>query len=292
MHPIPPTVSLGLPVFNGEAYLDEALRGLLTQTWRDFELIICDNASTDRTGTICRRFADADPRIRYVRSASNLGAAVNYNRCFELATGRYFKWCAHDDVCLPDYLSRCVALLDAHPDTVLAYPRTIIIDAAGHEIGPYEDAIDLDAPSPSKRLFGLFTRKAGECNAVFGLIRVEALRKTGLIGNYVASDENLLGELALLGPLRQVPEPLFLRRDHAGTSLRANPTAGDVARWFDSSWQARTHLPMCRQAVEYLRSALRLPMPPAERLRVLRVVARWSFWHKDRVGRELARVLW
>lgn len=288
----PPTVSLGLPVYNGENFLEEAVRALLAQSWRDFELIICDNASADRTEAICRRLAEGDSRIRYLRSDRNLGAAANYNRCFALAAGRYFKWCAHDDVCLPDYLSRCVALLDAHPEAVLAYPRTIIIDAAGRPVGPYRDAIDLDAPSPAKRLFGLFTREAGECNAVFGLIRVEALRKTGLIGNYVASDENLLAELALLGALRQVPEPLFLRRDHAGTSLRANPTAGDVARWFDSSWRARTHLPLCRQAVEYLRSALRLPLPPAERLRVLRVLARWMFWYKRRLGRELIDALW
>lgn len=291
MNPHPPTVSLCLPVFNGAGYLDEAMRALLAQSWRDFELIICDNGSTDDTGAICRRYAAADSRIRYVRGERNLGAAANYNRCFTLASGKYFKWCAHDDVCLPHYLSRCVAVLEEQPATVLAYPRTIIIDAAGHAVRPYDDAIDLDMASPSQRLFRLFTRNAGECNAIFGLIRVEALRQTGLIGNYVASDENLLAELALLGPIRQVPEPLFLRRDHDGTSLRANPTARDVARWFDSGWSARRHLPLCRQAVEYFRSALRLPLAPVERVRVLHVLIRWTFWYKRRLGRELAEAL-
>ena len=88
-----PKVSLALPVYNGANYLAEALQSILGQDFRDFELIITDNASEDRTAEICGRFAEADARIRYVRNARNLGAAENYNRGFSLASGTYFKWC-------------------------------------------------------------------------------------------------------------------------------------------------------------------------------------------------------
>src|ERR1700742_2966611 len=101
-----PTVSIGLPVFNGERYLEEALFSLLNQTFRDFELIICDNASTDRTPDICTRHAARDRRIRYARNARNLGASSNFNKCFMLARGRYFRWAAYDDKCGPEHLAQ------------------------------------------------------------------------------------------------------------------------------------------------------------------------------------------
>src|SRR2546425_9420098 len=94
-----PQVSVGLPVYNGERYLAEALDSLLTQSYEDFELIICDNASTDRTGEIARSYAAKDKRVRYARNDKNLGAGGNFRRGFALASGEYFRWAASDDVC-------------------------------------------------------------------------------------------------------------------------------------------------------------------------------------------------
>ena len=104
-----PKVSIGLPVYNGERYLREALDSILGQTFRDFELIICDNASTDETAAICADYAARDPRIRYHRQTHNIGATANFNHTFELARGAYFKWAAHDDVLAPTWLEKCVA---------------------------------------------------------------------------------------------------------------------------------------------------------------------------------------
>jgi len=275
-----PTVSLGLPVFNGERFLDEAIRSLLAQTYEDFELIIRDNGSTDGTEAICRRYADRDPRVKYVRSDRNLGAAINYNRCFELSSGTYFKWCAHDDVCAPSYLERCVAVLDRHPEVVLAYPRTVIIDEFGREVSEYADNIDLRSERPAERLRALLARGPLECNAVFGLIRSDVLRRTPLIGRYAASDENLLGELALRGQIWQVPEPLFFRRDHPQTSLRANASLKERERWFDPSWRGRIYLPCWRWLIEYVRSSRRVPLRAGERLRVYAVLLGWAYRRK------------
>ena len=102
--PAHPRVSIGLPVYNGELFLENALDSILSQTYSDFELIISDNASDDKTEEICRSYAARDKRVRYSRNAHNLGAAPNYNRVYHLARGRYFKWASHDDVLAPEFL--------------------------------------------------------------------------------------------------------------------------------------------------------------------------------------------
>src|SRR5213083_553738 len=107
-----PKISIGLPVYNGEKYLAVALKSILSQDYEDFELIISDNASQDRTADICRELSGGDKRVRYSRVEVNRGAAPNYQRVFQLANGKYFKWAAHDDVCLPGFLKGCVEAID------------------------------------------------------------------------------------------------------------------------------------------------------------------------------------
>src|SRR5689334_5828767 len=100
----PPQVSMAVPVYNGERYLGEALDSLLAQTFEDFELIICGNASTDGTGEIARHYAAKDRRVRYVRNERNLGLGGNVRRAFALSSGAYFRWHAADDLCGPESL--------------------------------------------------------------------------------------------------------------------------------------------------------------------------------------------
>nr|MDJ0569288.1 glycosyltransferase family 2 protein [Pleurocapsa sp. MO_192.B19] len=123
-----PLVSIGMPVYNGERYLENALNSILAQTFRDFELIISDNGSTDKTEEICRQYANVDRRIRYFRNEQNLGAGWNFDRVAQLATGKYFKWACHDDLCALEFLQRCIEILEQAPNIVLAYPKTLIID--------------------------------------------------------------------------------------------------------------------------------------------------------------------
>ena len=137
-----PRVTIGIAVYNGAKYLDQAIQSVLAQTFTDFELIISDNASTDSTEDVCREYAARDPRVRYTRSARDLGPAENYNRCFRAARGEYFKWHAHDDVCLPTFLERCVATLDAAPGAVLCMPATttLMSSSLGNTAMPFGSA--------------------------------------------------------------------------------------------------------------------------------------------------------
>ena len=126
-----PKLSIGLPVYNAEQLLPQALDHILAQTFKDFELVICDNASTDRTSRICRDYAGRDARIRYVRNDRNLGANPNYNRTYELSAAPLFKWAAHDDLYQRTYLENCVRILDDDPTVVLAHSGTTFIGDDG-----------------------------------------------------------------------------------------------------------------------------------------------------------------
>ncbi len=214
-----PRVSLAMPVFNGENYIESAIASILAQDFGDFELIITDNASTDRTEAICRSYAERDSRVRYHRNPKNLGAAPNYNRGFELATGDYLKWCAHDDIISPNYLSECVKILDENPDIALAFGRTQCIDEAGAPIPIVGHLLpSLDGLSPAQR-FGRVIRFSGTCFEIFGLFRMTALKRTTLHRLYYGSDRALLAESALVGQYALAEKATFYNREHGTRSI-------------------------------------------------------------------------
>jgi glycosyltransferase involved in cell wall biosynthesis len=283
-----PKVSLGMPVYNGEKYLRETLDSLLAQTFKDFELIISDNSSTDSTEAICREYAARDSRIRYYREVVNRGAGWNYNRVVELARGHYFKWAAHDDLCAPIYLERCVEALDQNPSIVLCYPDDIDIDEKGNRIdrkriSHIRSSERASSPNPAQRFRRLVTLDY-DCEQVFGLIRLDILRRTALILSYTDSDRTLLGELGLYGPFLELPEPLFFHRHHEGSSGRANPIKGGWhlrAGWFDPRLKGRVLFPQWRQIWEYIKAIIRAPLNPV-------VMLKCMFWlgvgYRQRVG--------
>ena len=126
-----PTLTIGLPVFNGAKFIEASVESILSQSFSDLELIISDNASTDDTEAVSRSIAGRDSRVTYHRNAANIGIAANFNLLVPLARGRLFKWATADDLLRPGYLERCVSLLDSDPSVVLAYTRTEFVDEDG-----------------------------------------------------------------------------------------------------------------------------------------------------------------
>jgi glycosyltransferase involved in cell wall biosynthesis len=220
-----PLITIGVPVFNGEEYLREAIDSILAQSFTDFELIISDNASTDTTPAICREYATRDNRVRYIRNAVNIGGPANFNALVQAARGTYFKWVAHDDKLMPTFLEECVERFDDHEECVLVYSLARCIDADGNVLHNYERAM-LDG-TWSAQTTGRFQRLIKEAAYnhsitvpvyLFGLIRTADLRKTNLLRPYISSDNNLLAELALRGRFTQVDDYLSLIRYHPGSS--------------------------------------------------------------------------
>ncbi len=259
-----PQVTIGFPIYNGERYLQETLDSLLSQTFSDFELIIADNASTDRTEEICRRYAADDSRIRYLRNQENVGAALNHNRLVEMAAGEYFKWAAHDDLCAPEFLEKCVEVLDANPDAVLCYPRTTAIDENGREIKVYPAKPGASSAKPRKRYFE-FVCVPHPCVAIFGVMRASALRETRLLGSYAAADRQLLGELSLRGRIYELPEHLFFYRNHAQQSWRAYSTMLEIEAWWSPHRAGKRTLPYWRLLWEHFLTIGRVPLSRSER---------------------------
>lgn len=185
-----------MPVYNGDRFLKEALDSILAQTFKDFELIISDNASTDKTQEICQAYAGQDQRIRYYRNEQNLGAGWNQSRVVELSTGDYFKWAHHDDVCAPELFAQCVEVLDRNPAVVLCYSKTIIIDEHGQHIEKYFDGLNIRSSKTHERFkqYHNLIRYGHRSNPPFhGMIRTNTLRTTPLVGSYPSSDLILLG---------------------------------------------------------------------------------------------------
>ncbi|QIE56847.1 glycosyltransferase family 2 protein [Pikeienuella piscinae] len=255
-----PRCSIGLPVYNGENYLEEAIQSVLDQSFQDFELIISDNASTDATPEICQAFAERDSRITYVRHPRNIGAAKNYNYVFHLARAQHFNWLAHDDILEPDFLSTCLSGFDAADrDTVLVYPAFRYIDEHGNQIDQeHPSCVHTAAGTPARRMYEVL-EGLGIVTSIFGMFRRTELARTRLIGSYIASDYVLLAECALLGKIIRLDcAPQFMRRLHDEGSQRANRTPDEVAKWFDPDTVADAR-PARRVSREYLNAILLTP---------------------------------
>ena len=284
-----PKVTLAMPVRNGADYIESAIESLLAQTFEDFELIVTDNASTDRTAEIVTAIAARDARVHYHLNPVDFGAAGNYNRGFELARGEYLKWCAHDDLVSPNYLELAVKALDEDPGAVLAYGPTQMIDGYGV---PFEGdppiLWDMNDANAARR-FARVVRIGGSCGAIFGLFRKSALEQSLLHRKYYQSDRALLSEMAVLGTFHFVDEIVFYNREHATRSMSIDDKAAR-ARWQNGSASRRFALEQWPLARHYWEIVWR----HRQRESLMKTAPALLGWnlHPKRLGRHALEVLW
>lgn len=277
-----PLISIGMPVYNGANYIERSIASILAQDYDNIELIIADNASLDATQSICRQFAARDARIRYYRNETNIGAARNYNNVFALATGRYFKWAAHDDECHPQMIRRCVEVLERAPNSVtMVYPLAELIDEQGETLRSPLDRVESSDPRPHRRLARLLS-SLNMCDPVFGLYKTEYLRRTRLIGPFFGADYVLLSELAMLGEIRELSDVLFRLRAHSQRSMQANTSTRSRTAWYDPTAAQRLLVAPAweRMVWELLKAANRSTLPAAERVRCCITVLSTHYWSR------------
>lgn len=216
-----PLLSVGLPVYNGEKWLLDAVESVLEQSFTDFELIIADNASTDSTLSLCESMAARDSRIRFYRNERNIGVYRNWDYVFKLSSTKYFKWAAVSDFCLDGFFEKCVGVLESRPEVVLAYPRAIVLvnGPNGEEVAyEYDDNLNLEYERPSDR-YSTYLERERLNNVVHGVIRSAALRETALhCPPLWGADISMVAELSVRGKFVEVPERLFVRRFNEQTS--------------------------------------------------------------------------
>jgi glycosyltransferase involved in cell wall biosynthesis len=282
-----PRLTIGLPVYNGERFLAASLDALLAQTFTDYELIICDNASTDGTERIARDYAARDPRVRYVRHDHNLGAARNHNIPVELGRGELFKWASDDDLYAPDLLRRCVDALDARPEVVLAHSATAFIDEDGEITNAESYPLQTDSGDVTTRFRSLLYTQGGD--DIYGVIRMSVMRAVQPHGSFHNADRTVVADLALHGRFHQVDEALYFRRDHPGRAERAASGLRRRTAHLDPSRANRWAHPAARLVVEYLASYAKAvasaPISRGDRRRCLAVLAVWILRHANPLRR-------
>lgn len=130
-----PLISIVLPTFNGSRFLRESIDSILAQTYREWELIVVDDASTDNTPQIIAEYRDRDKRIRSVRHDTNKRIPGGLNTGFSAASGEFFTWTSDDNIYRPNAIDEMCSFLQSHDAVDLVYTDTSTIDADGRIIG-------------------------------------------------------------------------------------------------------------------------------------------------------------
>jgi len=236
-----PLVSIGVPVYNGERFLRQALDSLLNQSYANLEIVVCDNASTDNTGSICSEYARRDSRIRYHRNPINIGQTPNFRRALELSSGEYFMWACADDTRIPDAVQTCSGALQRNPDAVLAYGVILFKVKEQEELFEISNAWDTHSVSAAERIRAFTKGITSQCIS-YGLYRKTALLNVVYSKAY-GQEYLLLLQLCLHGRFEYVNSPMMvyqLRKfvthhnpmyEDAPITLKNLLTDGGLRRW-------------------------------------------------------------
>ncbi len=211
-----PLVTIGVPVYNGESYIEATLDSALAQHHDHLEILVADNASTDATAEIVRRYAANDSRVRLIENDTNIGAAPNYNLVLNEAKAEFFCWLSADDLIEPAYVERAVEILIERPDVVGVYSHAGRINEHGERIGDYHDtmaALRLSSPDAGIRFRDSVL--GFPAIVLFGVMRRSAMLDSPGHGAYIGGDRVFVSEMALKGKIVRVEEELFQRRVHA-----------------------------------------------------------------------------
>ena len=209
-----PRVTLCMPVRNGQESMRRALDSALSQDFRDLEVVVSDNASDDDTGAILREYVERNDRVRVSTNVENIGLIENVNVVLRMASGEFVRLLGSDDWIEPDFLSRCVEVLERHPEAVGVTTGFRAHLASGETVYEREPGAIPDSPDPVRRLARMlwFYRAADTLyDPIHGLFRREALERSGLIRLMSQNDQMLTAELALMGPILHLPECLTHR---------------------------------------------------------------------------------
>ncbi len=169
-----PTLTIGLPVYNGERFIEGALDSLLAQTFTDFELLIADNVSTDRTQSICESYARRDARIRYVRHERHIPVFPNTEYVMRHARGTYFMLVGDDDLYHPEYAARLMAVHEATPGLMLVYANFGYVTSDGRKVAA-GTKVFIDPSSSPVRNIALHIWKRPVLPMIMGIFRTERL---------------------------------------------------------------------------------------------------------------------
>ncbi len=209
-----PTLSFGLPVYNGQRSIRRLIDSIRAQTFTDFELVISDNHSSDDTAAICTERSQGDPRITFFPQNANAGIVANFNRAFALSRGEYFRWIGADDWIEPEYAGKCVALLDRHPEAIGVTTYKAYWTDDGQKLYTEYRGRRVDSPLAHQRFdccLWLMKEDYRHFDPMYAMHRRRVLEQTRGLRPILNGDQMLAVELSLLGPYVHVEECLAHR---------------------------------------------------------------------------------
>lgn len=281
-------VTVGLPVYNGESYLEQAIGSVLDQPGVEVTLHVSDNASTDTTEAICRSWAERDLRVRYERLEENIGMIPNFRRVAAAAKTPYFTWVNADDRMLPGFLAACVDALEADSSVALAMTGLADVDLDDPSAGPVvvQEDLGTDVADPAARFRGLMGRH--QCLSQFGVYRTEVLHAIRPYSWILEGDRVVLAQVALRGRIVGVPEVLYHRGQHTQRSMRIARATERLAIMFP---ERAGHIPFPTWALGYelARAVHESPLSTSERMRCYTSMRLWLRDNAENLGRNLVR---
>lgn len=283
-----PFVTIGMPVYNAERFLQSSIASIVAQDVPGLRLLIADNASTDGTAEICRRFAESDQRVTYVRHRKNIGLIPNFRWVMDNSRGRYFKWASADDRLLPGFLAAGVAALESDPSAVVAMSKMadIDLDDGDRVLRVVDEGLPTHDPDPVVRFRGLMG--VHECVAQFGLFRLDTLRSIRPYSWTNEGDRVVLAELALRGRFVEVPEVLFHRGQHRSSTMKIERSVDRLAVLYPPL-TGRVPFPTWRLGFELARAVHESPLDAGDQLACYSSMGTWLGDNWENLGRNLVR---
>lgn len=281
-----PSITIGVPAYNASKFLAACLDSLLAQDHGDFILLIADNASSDGTDEICRRYAALDRRVRHHRHSRNIGMYGNMNFLLRSATTPYVKLANADDFWAPTMVSDALRVLEADPEVELAYPMMTLVNEAGVPIQDYEHRLHVMDPDPAVR-FKRVLSEIGLVSQLMGVMRTATVRRMRPLRNIPGEDIPFVAEISLYGRIFQTSRHDYLRRMHRDSSSFDRVSDQHQARHVLAAGATGIHLSTWRIQAGLLSRILRSPVRPSVKAHLLAHVGRRIVWNRRALGREL-----
>lgn len=285
-----PLITVGVPVYNGERYLAQCLDSLLAQSYRDFTLLISDNASSDETAAICQRYVQADSRVRYHRNETNIGLYGNFRLILDAVRSRYVKMSSADDFWAPNMLGDTLAAMESDPGVVLCYPQAILVDDNGRELEKYQHQLSLLEDDPVLRFKRALT-DVGLLNQLQGLIRVDAVRSALPLMDEPGADNVYLAELSLFGKIRQLPDYQYFRRFHEEASSWNRDSGAHQVKLVLKAGSRQLRMVRWKLHGGLMARVLNSPLRYGAKLKVLGFLGRRMLWDRAELFAELRELL-
>lgn len=211
-------VSIGFPVYNGEKFIRNALDSILSQTYRDFELIISDNASTDSTSNICHEYALIDKRIRYIRQNNNMGIVWNFNFVLKQSNKEYFVWASSDDLWHNEFLQKNLNILENNKNIVGSIGDVSYSNSVNYKFKLNNNKVNSKKYRYVQPANGTYESKVRtylkffQGSMVYGLYRQKELQKSVTIKEFfIASDLSIILNVLKYGDLYVFDQNLLHR---------------------------------------------------------------------------------